>query len=115
MLRSLDGKRINRVPHPEEFNAIQRCLGPERIEAARSVATEDAMPRLRMAVSCAIATNRERNATSKAIEPDSTQPASSVPPKPTASRSERHFCVKILGNLGTRAPLKRVLESRFIH
>ena len=30
--------------------------------------------RLRMAVSCAIATNRERNATSKAIEPDSTQP-----------------------------------------
>jgi len=35
---------------------------------------------------------------------------SSVPPKPTASRSERHFCVKILGNLGTQAPLKRVLE-----
>ena len=35
---------------------------------------------------------------------------SSVPPKPTASRSERHSCVKILGNLGTQAPLKRVLE-----
>src|SRR2546430_793616 len=65
--------------------------------------------RLRMAVSCAIATNRERKATSKAIEPDSSNP-SSVPPKPTASRSERHFCVKILGNLGTQAPLKRVLE-----
>src|SRR2546430_11642613 len=65
--------------------------------------------RLRMAVSCAIATNRERKATSKAIEPDSSNP-SSVPPKQTASRSERHFCVKILGNLGTQAPLKNVLE-----
>ena len=44
--------------------------------------------RLRMAVSCAIATNRERNATSKASNPIQRNP-SSVPPKPTASRSER--------------------------
>src|SRR2546428_12019145 len=29
---------------------------------------------------------------------------------PNALRSERHFCVKILGNLGTQAPLKRALE-----
>ena len=64
---------------------------------------------LAMAVSCAIATNRERNATSKAIEPDSTQPVVSSA-EADASRSERHFCVKILGNLRTQAPLKRVLQ-----
>jgi transposase len=46
------------------------------------------MPRLRMAVLCAIATNRERNATSKASNPIQRNP-SLVPPKPTASRSER--------------------------
>ncbi len=36
MLSTLDGKRINRVPHPEYFEATQRRLGPDRISAVRA-------------------------------------------------------------------------------
>ena len=36
MLSTLDGKGINRVPHPEDFEAVQRRLGPDRIAAVRA-------------------------------------------------------------------------------
>jgi hypothetical protein len=53
----------------------QQLDQPDHLNEADLHNFTDLVPcRLRMAVSCAIATNRERNATSKAIEPDSTQP-----------------------------------------
>ena len=36
MLSTLDGKRINKVPHSEDFEVVQRRLGPDRLAAVRT-------------------------------------------------------------------------------
>ena len=36
MLKSIDGSRINRIPHREDFDAVARRLGVDRIEAVRA-------------------------------------------------------------------------------
>jgi hypothetical protein len=63
--------------------------------------------RLQMAVSCAPATNRERKATSKTIEPDSTQPVVSSA-KADGEPFWKTFLRQILSNVGTRAPVSYI-------
>jgi len=36
MLQTLDGKSIDYVPHAQEFAALQRCLGLERLQEVRA-------------------------------------------------------------------------------
>ena len=36
MLSTIDGKRINRVPHTEDFEAIQKRVGPDQVAEARA-------------------------------------------------------------------------------
>ena len=36
MLQTLDGKSIDYIPHAQDFAALERCLGPERLDEVRA-------------------------------------------------------------------------------